>query len=421
MAGSRSPPRRRNASRDRSPGRDKRNEEKDVLQITSEDAAFVLGRGGSTKRKIERVSGARLDLHERELKLEIFGDDVERERANLYVKLILAQRVGPVYIDFNERRPDLSVVEVPEDCFGFVTGKKGAVLRSLEEEWGTLMFFAKERGRDGEKLETEKLAIFGPRRGRRGSELKVMSAVEHKHPRHFVDEEGKLRKELNQPGDDEDEYEWGYDATPLRSEDFSYALGSQGSTRKKLAKASGCILEYVGRTAFAAGSRRERRLATDYLDWLLLQRTGRCKVDYKERDDVTVVEVPIQCVGFITGHKGEALRRVELETDCFCFTDGEKGDGNERGFERLLIFGHSESGRKQAKYMVEDRVDERLDMDKRARDREDRGRYDDRRGRDRDRFDDHRRDDRDRGRRGHSRDRDSRRNDRGRSRSPPRR
>lgn len=73
----------------------------------------MLGRGGSTKRKIERVSGARLDLHERELKLEIFGNSIERERANLYVTLILAQRVGPVYIDFEEKRPDLSVVEVP--------------------------------------------------------------------------------------------------------------------------------------------------------------------------------------------------------------------------------------------------------------------------------------------------------------------
>jgi hypothetical protein len=28
----------------------------------------------------------------------------------------------------------------------------------------------------------EKLAIFGTRRARRGAELKVMSAVEHKHP-----------------------------------------------------------------------------------------------------------------------------------------------------------------------------------------------------------------------------------------------
>ena len=31
--------------------------------------------------------------------------------------------------------------------------------------------------------------------------------------------------------------------------DFSYALGARGSTRRKLAAASGCIIEYVGRLA----------------------------------------------------------------------------------------------------------------------------------------------------------------------------
>jgi len=113
-------------SRSRSRGRDddENKELSEVMEISNEDAAFVLGRGGSTKRKIERVSGARLDLQERELKLEIRGDEVELERASLYVKLVLAQRTGSVYIDFNETRPDLSVVTVPNDCFGFITGKK---------------------------------------------------------------------------------------------------------------------------------------------------------------------------------------------------------------------------------------------------------------------------------------------------------
>lgn len=386
----------------------------EVLTISNEDAAFVLGRGGSTKRKIERVSGARLDLHERDLKLEIFGDTVERERANLYVQLVLAQRVGPVYIDFNERRPDLSIVKVPEDCFGFITGKKGVVLRSLEEEWGTLMFFAKGKDADGRKSEEERLAIFGPRRGRRGSELKVMSAVEHKRPGWFVDKDGEPRRPLDQPGDDDDDFDWGYDTRPLSNEDFSYALGTQGSTRKKLAKASGCILEYVGRTAYFCGTRRERRLAHDYLEWLLMQRKGRSGVDWQDRDDVTTVEIPMDCVGFITGHKGEALRRVEFETDTFCFTDGDKNDHNDRGYETLLIFGHSESGRKQAKYMFEDRVEERQAMDRRAHERRgrDRGydRYDDRRDRRRSRS-------REYSRRSRSRSRSRRRS---RSRSPRR-
>ena len=45
--------------------RDRKVEE--VMDIEKEDAAFVLGRGGSTKRKIARVCGAELELDEHNL------------------------------------------------------------------------------------------------------------------------------------------------------------------------------------------------------------------------------------------------------------------------------------------------------------------------------------------------------------------
>jgi hypothetical protein len=52
-------------------------------------------------------------------------------------------------------------------------GRGGKVLRSMEEEWNTLMFFAVVKG--GKFDGIEKLAIFGTRRARRGAELKVFS------------------------------------------------------------------------------------------------------------------------------------------------------------------------------------------------------------------------------------------------------
>ena len=55
--------------------------EVDVLKITNDDAAFVLGKNGKTKEKIARVSGAELDLFEHSLMLEIRGTDEERKRA----------------------------------------------------------------------------------------------------------------------------------------------------------------------------------------------------------------------------------------------------------------------------------------------------------------------------------------------------
>lgn len=256
---------------------------------------------------------------------------------------MLAQRVGEVYISLKDERDDLSVVTVPEDCVGYVMGRGGQVLRQMEQEWGTLMFFAKVKDDD---TAGEKLAIFGTRRARRGSELKVMSAVEHKHPGFYIDSDNQLRYPLKQPGDDLSGDDWGYDTYPLTDDEFSYALGANGSTRKKLAAAANCIMEYVGTVAVLAGQKDERKRARDYLDWLLAQRRGSCDVDTDGREDVTEVEMPRDSVGYVTGAKGEGLRKVERETDTFCFTEGSN---REKRYERLLIFGHSRGNRKKVR------------------------------------------------------------------------
>jgi hypothetical protein len=61
------------------------------------------------------------------------------------------------------------------------------------------------------------------------------------------------------------------------------------STRKKLAAAAGCIMEYIGQVAVIAGGARERKQGRDYLEWLLKQRQGQLYVDVKGRDDVIEV------------------------------------------------------------------------------------------------------------------------------------
>tara|TARA_B100000524_G_scaffold243100_2_gene130199 strand:- start:297 stop:740 length:444 start_codon:yes stop_codon:yes gene_type:complete len=53
-----------------------------------------------------------------------------------------------VTIDDGEGDEDLTVIQVPTEAVGFVTGSQGNFLRQVEEEWGTLMFFADFRGRD---------------------------------------------------------------------------------------------------------------------------------------------------------------------------------------------------------------------------------------------------------------------------------
>jgi len=157
------------------------------------------------EEKIARVSGADLDLFEHSLTLEIRGSEDERARAKKYVECVMAQRVGPVHIE-DDDGDDLTTIMVPSEAVGFVTGSQarrprssclpapsllvaprlppplsrrlsaaplppsplaarpalsclrppsswqGNFLRQVEEEWGTLMFFADFRGgRDGSK------------------------------------------------------------------------------------------------------------------------------------------------------------------------------------------------------------------------------------------------------------------------------
>ena len=87
------------------------------------------------------------------------------------MQYVTQQRVGPVHIDLEKKeRSDLTVVDVPEDCVGFVMGKNGNTLRSMEEEGlAHVLAQVKEVGQD----EVEKLCIFGDIRSRRGAELKV--------------------------------------------------------------------------------------------------------------------------------------------------------------------------------------------------------------------------------------------------------
>ena len=210
------------------------------MTMASEDAAFLLGAGGSTKRKVARAAGARLELDDDadgKHVLTVSGLDACRARAMDYVRWVLKQRLGAIEVSGASARDDLSIVRVPADCVAYVTGKSGRVLRSVEEEFGTLLFFGKLVGDSGERTgeETERgqtietLCVLGDRRGRRGAELKVMSAVEHKTPGWYVNDEKKLRARLKQPGDGEGDG-FGYDVFPFEEHEFSYALGAQVRT-----------------------------------------------------------------------------------------------------------------------------------------------------------------------------------------------
>merc|ERR1740121_3230894 len=203
------------------------------------------------------------------------------------------------------------------------------------------MFFCDYQGPGGDANGAEKLAIFGVRAGRTGAELKVMAAIETKMPGFFT-------KDTTDMCSSE---EWGRDTLPLGNEELSFALGKDGSTRKKLARASGCILEYVGNTAYMAGTLGARKRVRDYLGWLMKQRTGTVYVDVEGRTDVTVVDIPSGLDAVASVFKSMTLRGIEQETRTFCFLEG-----NASKSDRLLIFGHDKAGREKAKNIAAERI-----------------------------------------------------------------
>lgn len=155
----------------------------DHLTITDQDAAFIIGRGGTTKKKLMRATGAMIDLDNSGGDVRVRGTEAQRKRAMSYLKYVIQQRVGPVLVDLSEERDDLTGMVLPKSCVGYITGRAGNTLRKMEEEYGTLMFLTKNHELPHD---TEQLVIAGDLKARRATELRVMSSLEQKIPGHCV-------------------------------------------------------------------------------------------------------------------------------------------------------------------------------------------------------------------------------------------
>jgi len=323
----------------------------DTMTFQDDELSYALGKQGGTRKKLERSSGSIVQYVGH---VALFSGSKEvRRRAKEYMKWLFDQLGGPVYVDGWEDRDDCTVVDIPSDCIGYITGSRRATLGAMEEEWGVLMFFMNRRDDPKGRGASEKLIICGPERGRRGAELKVMSGVEAKNPGFFT--KGVRDKTSSEKGFDTDRL-------TFKDDELSYSLGKQGTTRKKLEGAAGAILEYVGHVAFIAGIYKERKRCREFLTWLLAQRRGSVTIaNISSREDATEMHIPDNCKGWVTGNRGSELRRMEAETGTFMFMALD-----ERGDERLVIFCHnagskvSDKGRMAAERLVNDMIQEKL-------------------------------------------------------------
>merc|ERR1719277_974878 len=322
------------------------------MTFQDDELSYALGKQGGTRKKLERSSGAVVQYVGQTAFFS--GAKAERRRAKEYIKWLFGQLEGPVYVDNWEDRNDCTVVHVPSDCIGYITGARRATLGRMEEEWGTLMFFmTKDGSKGGRQGWSEQLIIFGDERARRGAELKCMNEIEKKCPGTFT--KGLREKTTDTKGFDTDRL-------CIKEDELSYVIGKEAATQKKLEKAAGAILQFVGRYAFIAGNLKQRRRCAEFIGWLLQQMRGAVTIaDVSQRDDCTELHIPMNCKGWVTGNRGSELRRMEQETGVYMFMalDG-------RGEERLLIFSQdpgtktNPQGRMAAERLVNELVQEKL-------------------------------------------------------------
>merc|ERR1712070_1271675 len=143
--------------RGRSPPPDGSNrDECDEISLDDSEVAYLLGRGGQTKQRLAKFSGARLEFggNNDSKTGEIWGSAEARDLAKLAIDITLQQRSnGRVKMNFDdlEARPNCSTLDVPMECVGFLLGAKGNTLRKFETEFRVFMFFDNEHVRDQKK------------------------------------------------------------------------------------------------------------------------------------------------------------------------------------------------------------------------------------------------------------------------------
>ncbi|CAD7974357.1 unnamed protein product [Amoebophrya sp. A120] len=319
--------------------------------------SFALGKNGATRRKLEKASGCLLQYIGN---VAVFtGDRARRRTLRQYMKWLFAQLDGPVDVPDAESRDDCTMLKIPRECVGYITGSRRAALSTIEMDFGCLMFFT---GIKSEKTPFEWLAIFGDEQARKGAELKVKSSVESKEKGYFSKDLEENRDEWKNPG-------FSTDIMHLKDEAIAYCLGQGGSTRVKLALASGCHVQIIGEHILMAGTLEKRRNCHDYVKWLLEQRHGKMDVDARNRKDCLEVAIPAECIGWVTGKHGNELRKVEEQTRTFCFLARVRYPKTD--VERLLVFGQEEghrnpdpTGRLGAQRLVEDLIQEKQSYDR---------------------------------------------------------
>ena len=165
----------------------------ETIALGDKDVAYLVGKAGETRMRLEKFSGAQLSIDSDVVKISgtdearevraarnssarnysIFGEIIRRtthrrhlpsQRARLAIEVTLQQRQGgSVKMDFDaiEDRADVSTFDVPRETIGFLLGKSGITLRGMENKYSVFMFLDNDRQREGKHGPCKRLYVVG--------------------------------------------------------------------------------------------------------------------------------------------------------------------------------------------------------------------------------------------------------------------
>lgn len=195
-------------------------------------------------------------------------------------------------------------IPVPGDLVPFVAGKQRGRLKEIEAVENVIIFFWRHplpkevpaegtegAAADGSAAKVDIMILGIDARSRTRARLPLIRTVEAKAPGHVLDTDPQPYTCL--------EDVVATDILEFAEDSMGWLSGKQGANRRRIAAASGCVLEYFTHYAYLAGTGAERARARQYLAWLLVQRPDARGAGEREiplpasevdgRDDVTVV------------------------------------------------------------------------------------------------------------------------------------
>eukprot|EP00931_Biecheleriopsis_adriatica_P038245 TRINITY_DN21928_c0_g2_i1.p1 TRINITY_DN21928_c0_g2~~TRINITY_DN21928_c0_g2_i1.p1 ORF type:complete len:589 (-),score=87.86 TRINITY_DN21928_c0_g2_i1:17-1606(-) len=315
-----------------------------TCELTDDDIRFLIGAGGRTSKALCTASDCIIQI----IGTYVFvsGTREQRLRAEDYMGIVLCKInpkdfVAHAVALFDEDRPDRSLMYIPDQDIAYITGKGRETLAEMEDKFGVIMVFAQSINLTCNMPNADRLAIFGPLRGRTCAEIEVLSCVEKNNP-------GTSTPGLGDTTIADDVF--AVDCLVIEDkQNVAYITGQNSTTRSRLSRASGAHLQFVGNILHIAGSLEERTRAKDYVKFHLQleKRSEQRHIDVSGRSDVTVLETDGRYFN------ATELFKIEGETNAFCLNAPPLAEGEVR---RFLIFGSEGDpdlgGRAKAKKMA---------------------------------------------------------------------